>query len=140
VPAKKQKPNARIVESVVENEGYPEPKTPTDTLLALILGAMPKAPEGLIFCIPPKDISGSGVTEYQLEEEPDAGNAPWFSCNIINDGTDRVYVRFNSDHGEFHEIKKNEDLTIDLHGPKLKRLYFKCAADKSATVRIIGVR
>lgn len=127
----------------LETYALPVPVTPTEILLTLIFQAldkMEKAPEGLIFCIPEKSIEGEPVVEYDIEKEPDAGESAWFSCNILNDGTNEVYVRFNRDHGEFRRIKKSEDLTIDLHGPKIRKLYFKCAAAESATVRIIGVR
>jgi hypothetical protein len=143
---------SRIVDSVEEASPglvpparkLPAATTPTEVLLTYLLEEIekqPKAPEGLIFCIPEMGISGKEVVEYDLEDEPDAGEKAWFSCNILNDGDDDVYVRFNSEHGEFRRIKKNEDLTIDLHGPKLKKLFFKCAADdEEATIRILGVR
>lgn len=143
---------SHIIDSVEETDScsppakrvVPAANTTTEVLLTYILEELekqPKAPEGILYCISEKTYTGKQIGEFDIEKEPEAGEQAWFSCNILNDGDSDVYVRFNSEHGEFRRIKKNEDLTIDLHGPRLKKLFFKCSgASDEATVRILGVR
>lgn len=100
---------------------------------------MPKVPEGIIYN-PELTITGNTVTEFNILEEPDAGNKPWFSCSIHNDGPDDVWIQANSYLGKFRKITADEGLGIDFKAPKLIRLYFKCEATGSAALRITGER
>ena len=107
-------------------------------IATLIQKQMPRIPEGLTFPIE-LTIVGNTITEYALEDEPDAGSRPWLSATIYSDGPDDCWVRANNAVGRFQKFTDGEAVDIDFKAPLLKKLYFKCgSATASAALRILG--
>ncbi|MFH1485659.1 MAG: hypothetical protein ABIH46_06285 [Chloroflexota bacterium] len=104
------------------------------------LERMQQVPEGEVFPVE-VNITGTRATEYNIEDESDAGYKPWFSCTIYNDGNDDLYVAVNSSRRRFQKVLQGEALDVDMHSPKIKTLYFKTATvGGSCSLRIVGER
>jgi len=65
---------------------------------------------------------------------------PWLTAYFINDGPDSVKIGINHPELERQEIKLNETLTINQEHAKerIRRLFYKCDAGESASVRVVG--
>ncbi len=65
---------------------------------------------------------------------------PWYSAYFINDGPNTVEIAINRWPEKRHEIKVNETLTItqEKADKRIERLFYKCAAGGSASLRVIG--
>lgn len=99
---------------------------------------MVKVPEGLTFPVE-LSITGATIIKYDLEEEPDAGSRPWYSCTIYSDGPDDCWVRANTPVGRYQKFTEGEAVDIDFKSPLLKRLFFRCgSATASTALRILG--
>jgi hypothetical protein len=115
-----------------------------EDMTGVLVSMMPKVPEGIIFN-PELTVTGDKITEFNILEEPEAGNKPWFSCSIFNDGPDDVWLMANSYLGKFRRLGTHEGLDLDFKAPKLNKLYFKCGPvvgelEQSAALRITGER
>ena len=65
---------------------------------------------------------------------------PWLTAYFINDGSDSVKIGVNHPEMKHHEVKLNETLTINQEHAKerIRRLFYKCDAGESASVRVVG--
>ena len=107
-------------------------------IATLIEKQMPRIPEGVTYPIE-LTIKGNVITEYAIEDEPDAGSRPWLSATIYSDGPDNCWVRANNVVGRFQKFTDGEAVDIDFKAPLLKKLYFKCgSATASTALRILG--
>lgn len=64
---------------------------------------------------------------------------PWISFNLLNDGSDTVYVRINTLEGNITDeagIGKGERYNFNAKFPIITRIYLACNPGKSATVRV----
>ena len=61
-----------------------------------------------------------------------------FSADIKNDGDVSVWYALNDATLDFVELKKKEARTISMGRPLINKIYFKCHAGQTSTVRITG--
>jgi hypothetical protein len=66
---------------------------------------------------------------------------PWFCVEVANDGPDDVYVLVNPEKSfDWHQVLNGETYKVDMKRPVITEVELKCESDKTASVRLVGVR
>lgn len=61
-----------------------------------------------------------------------------FSADIKNDGDYSIWYVINDVTRDFVELKKKEARVVSMGRPLINKIWFKCAANETSTVRVTG--